>query len=175
MSAWTEITNAVSQEFSDIPDLGAATRIVVRLVVAAMLGGVLGYEREARGKSAGVRTHMLVALGAALFVLAPLEGGADDGAMSRVIQGLVAGIGFLGAGAIVKGNPGEEIQGLTTAATIWMTAALGMAVALGHETAAILAAVLALVVLRALPGCGHGGKNGQSNNGGGSYPPKNKP
>lgn len=163
MSAWSNITDVISQEFSDVPDLATATRVIVRLVVATALGGALGFERESMGKSAGLRTHMLVALGSALFVLAPLERGADNNEISRVIQGLLAGIGFLGAGAIVKGHPGEVVQGLTTAATIWMTAALGMAVALGHEVGSILACVLALIILQLLPGAHPtGGGNGSS-------------
>lgn len=175
MSIWSQITAAVSQEFSDIPDLSTATRVVVRLAVATALGAALGYEREAMGKSAGLRTHMLVALGSALFILAPLEGGAGQNEISRVIQGLLAGIGFLGAGAIVKGEPGEEVQGLTTAATIWMTAALGMAVALGHEVGAILAAVLALVILRLLPsGAPIGKRRHSAANPAATHPPENK-
>jgi hypothetical protein len=83
-------------EFSDLPDLAQATRILVRLLMAALLGGVLGYERERHGKAAGVRTHMLVAMGAALFVLVPQQGGMDVADMSRVIQGIVTGVGFPG-------------------------------------------------------------------------------
>jgi putative Mg2+ transporter-C (MgtC) family protein len=154
MSAWSQIAEAASQEFSDVPDLATATRLTIRLGLATLLGAALGFEREAMGKSAGLRTHMLVALGSAVFILAPLEGGAGANEISRVIQGLLAGIGFLGAGAIVKGHPGEEVQGLTTAATIWMTAALGMAVALGHEVGAIMSAILAMVILRLLPSGG---------------------
>jgi putative Mg2+ transporter-C (MgtC) family protein len=143
------------------------TLIIFRLLLAAGLGAMLGFEREAMGKSAGLRTHMLVAIGSALFVLVPLLAGASDAAISRVIQGLLAGIGFLGAGAIVKGRPGEEIQGITTAATIWMTAALGMAVGMGRDISALFAALLALVVLRALPG------GGPTNHG--PHPPEHKP
>jgi putative Mg2+ transporter-C (MgtC) family protein len=165
MPAWDQITTALSQEFADLGHIGAAIRVGFRLIVAAALGGALGYERETTGKAAGVRTHMLVALGSALFVLVPLETGADSHAISRVVQGLVAGIGFLGAGAIVKGRQGEEIYGLTTAAGIWTTAALGMTVALGHALTAVVATALALVILRVLPGGGpdeHGPTHGGS-------------
>jgi putative Mg2+ transporter-C (MgtC) family protein len=148
------IADAASAEFADFDDAATFVPLILRLLLAAGLGALLGYEREAMGKSAGIRTHMLVAMGSTLFVAVPLLAHVSDDAVSRVVQGLVAGIGFLGAGAIVKGRPGEEIVGLTTAATIWTTAALGMAVAMGRDLAAIGAAVIALLVLRALPG-GH--------------------
>lgn len=147
MSIWDQVVDAIRSEFVDLGDVAGATRVVFRMMMAAILGGVLGYERESKGKSAGVRTHMLVAVGAALFLLVPQQMGASDAELSRVIQGLVAGIGFLGAGAIVKGKPGEEVEGLTTAASIWMTAAIGMAAGLGREATAILSAFLALAVL----------------------------
>ena len=150
MSLWQTIIDIVSQEFADLADVASAVRVVFRLTIAAALGGMLGYERESKGKAAGLRTHMLVALGAAMFVLVPQQMGASDVALSRVIQGLVAGIGFLGAGAIVKGKPGEEVEGLTTAAAIWMTAAIGMAAGLGREATAVLSAVMALLILTVL-------------------------
>lgn len=146
-----QITTALTAEFSGLSDIADVTRILFRLGLSTALGALLGYERESLGKSAGIRTHALVALGAALFVLASLESQSDQNAVSRVIQGLVAGIGFLGAGAIVKGQPGQEIRGLTTAAGIWCTAAVGMTVALGHAPLAIAVTLLALVVLRVLP------------------------
>ncbi len=154
MSLWEQFRDAVTSEFSDMGDVEAALRVSLRLLVAGVLGGLLGLERETTGKSAGIRTHALVAMGAALFVLAPIEAGADKQAQARIIQGIVAGIGFLGAGAIVKGHLGEGIHGLTTAAGIWMTAAIGMAAAMGRGVTAIVATVLALIVLRVLPGGG---------------------
>lgn len=147
MEVWREVVDAISSEFSDLGDAASAVRVAFRLLMAALLGGLLGYERESKGKAAGLRTHMLVALGSAMFVLVPQQMGAGDAELSRVIQGLVAGIGFLGAGAIVKGRPGEEIEGLTTAASIWMTAAIGMAAGMGRELTAILSAVMAFLVL----------------------------
>ncbi|MFN3579330.1 MAG: MgtC/SapB family protein [Pseudomonas sp.] len=138
-------------EFSDISDVEQATRVTLRLVLAVILGGVLGYERENQGKAAGIRTHMLVALGAALFVMAPDQAGAMDDAMSRVIQGVVAGVGFLCAGTILKGDRLNEVQGLTTAAGLWLTAAMGVAVGLGHEATAVLSTLLALAVLHLVP------------------------
>ena len=148
---WQDITETLASEFSDLPDAGQVTRIVLRLVIAAILGGVLGYERERQGKAAGVRTHMLVALGAALFVLVPQQAGVSGADMTRVIQGVVAGIGFLGAGAIIKGGAEESVKGLTTAAGIWLTAAIGIACGLGREATAVLSTLLALAVLEVVP------------------------
>jgi len=155
-----ELTSAVIAEFSDVPDLREFARITVRLLLAAVLGFALGFEREQKGKAAGVRTHMLVAIGSAMFVLVPQLSGADPSDMSRVIQGLVAGVGFLCAGTILKrgsgradndGDDQDSVQGLTTAAGLWMTAAIGMACGLGRESTAVLSAVLALVVLALVP------------------------
>ncbi|WP_313644314.1 MgtC/SapB family protein [Pseudomonas sp.] len=147
------IWEAVEAEFADITDVQEVVRILVRLMMAALLGAVLGFEREHRGKSAGVRTHMLVSLGAALFVLAPSMAGADEQALSRVIQGIVAGIGFLGAGTILKGNGKDpsHVKGLTTAAGLWMTAAIGTAAGMGREATALISTVLALLVLGTMP------------------------
>jgi len=148
---WDTILATLQSEFSDAPDAEQVTRILTRLLLAAVLGGVLGYEREHKGKAAGIRTHMLVAMGAALFVLVPDLDGMAIADMSRVIQGIVTGIGFLGAGAIIKHRTEEDTQGLTTAAGIWMTAAIGVACGLGRETTAVLSALLALGVLAVLP------------------------
>ena len=97
--------------------------MLVRLVAAALLGGVIGAEREAGGKAAGLRTHMLVSLGAALFVIAPQQAGLGGASLVSIVQGVAAGIGFIGAGTILKLTEREEIKGLTTAASIWLTAA----------------------------------------------------
>ena len=150
---WQEVVTTLQSEFSDVTDASQMTRVAVRLTVAALLGGILGFERENRGKAAGVRTHMLVSMGAALFVLVPRLGGADDDALSRVIQGLVAGIGFLGAGTIHKENARNvaQVKGLTTAAGLWMTAAIGVAAGMGREMTAILSTFLALGILRFVP------------------------
>ena len=91
--------------------------------MAAVLGGILGFERERVGKAAGLRTHMLVTVGSCLFTLVPLEAGVGKDAMARVVQGLAAGIGFLGAGSILKLTEERKIHGLTTAANIWVAAA----------------------------------------------------
>ena len=145
------VMEALRAEFSDVSDPAQLTRIVVPLLLAALLGGALGYERERSGKSAGIRTHMLVAIGAALFVLVPQQAGMVVGDLSRVIQGIVTGVGFLGAGAIIKHASEQSVQGLTTAAGVWMTAAIGIACGLGRETTAVLSTVLALAVLTAVP------------------------
>ena len=148
---WQEVWNTVLSEFSDIPDATQITRITLRLLVAAALGGLLGYERESQGKSAGVRTHMLVAIGAALFVLIPQQAGASSADLSRVLQGLIAGVGFLGAGAIILGSKQEDTRGLTTAAGVWVTAAIGIAAGMGRESTAVLATLVALFVLTVVP------------------------
>jgi putative Mg2+ transporter-C (MgtC) family protein len=147
---WLEVVATVKAEFSDLPDVTQATIVCVRLLVAVALGGLLGYERETRGTSAGLRTHMLVALGAALFVLVPLQAGVSVQDMSRVLQGVISGIGFLGAGAIIKLSQDREIRGLTTAASIWLTAAIGIAAGMGREMTAVLSTVLALIILALL-------------------------
>ena len=148
---WQEVWNTVLSEFSDIPDATEITRITLRLLVAAALGGLLGYERETQGKSAGVRTHMLVAIGAALFVLIPQQAGSSTADLTRVLQGLIAGVGFLGAGAIILGTKQVETQGLTTAAGIWVTSAIGVAAGLGRESTAVLSTLVALFVLSVVP------------------------
>ncbi len=145
----TTIAETVASEFSDIPDLAQLTRVTMRLLLAALLGGVLGFERAQSGKSAGLRTHMLVALGASLFVLVPLQAGVPFDSVTRVLQGVIAGIGFLCAGTILKsGNPEHEhIHGLTTAAGVWLTAAIGVTVGMGHEATAVLSTAIAFFIL----------------------------
>ena len=152
-SGWERILVTIQTEFADVTNVEEVTRILVRLLMAAVLGAVLGFEREHRGKSAGVRTHMLVSVGAALFVLAPSMAGADAQALSRVIQGIVAGIGFLGAGTILQGNGKDpsHVKGLTTAAGLWMTAAIGTAAGMGREATALISTILALLVLSTMP------------------------
>ena len=152
MNEWLQpILSTIAQEFSDVPDVRQVTRITVRLVLAAVLGGVLGFERETKGKAAGVRTHMMVAMGSALFVLLSQQTGMAAADLSRVIQGIVAGVGFLGAGAILKGRDEEQVKGLTTAAGIWLTAAIGVAAGMGYEATAVLSTMLALAILVWMP------------------------
>lgn len=147
---WQDILDAIVSEFSDVPDAGELTRVMVRLVTALLLGALIGWERERRGSAAGLRTHMLVSLGAAVFVLVPLKAGMEISDLSRVIQGVVSGIGFLGAGAVLKLDRRQQIHGLTTAASIWATSAIGVAAGMGLQTTAILTTVLALLVLAGL-------------------------
>lgn len=148
---WQEVAQTIASEFSDLPDAAQVTRILLRLTLAALLGGLLGIEREQKGKAAGVRTHMLVAMGAALFVLLSQQSGMQDDAVSRVVQGIIAGIGFLGAGTILKGNDEEKVRGLTTAAGIWLTAAIGVAAGMGRESTAVLSTLLALAIFSVIP------------------------
>ena len=146
-----DIWLTIISEFSDVPDLSTLTRITVRVVLAAVLGGILGLDRERKGRSAGVRTHMLVAVGAALFVLGPLQSGMEIGDLSRVLQGIVQGVGFLGAGAIMVRSAQHQIEGLTTAANIWATAGIGVMAGLGLEATAVLSAFVVLIILAAVP------------------------
>jgi putative Mg2+ transporter-C (MgtC) family protein len=156
-SMWLQqVGETIAAEFSDLPDAEQATRVMVRLTLAALLGGLLGIEREQKGKAAGVRTHMLVAMGSAMFVLVSQQSGMITADLSRVIQGVIAGIGFLGAGTIlkghIKGNADEEqVKGLTTAAGIWLTAAIGVAAGMGRESTAVLSTLLALGILSVVP------------------------
>jgi putative Mg2+ transporter-C (MgtC) family protein len=148
---WQEVWTSVQADFADVKDVATTTQLVLRMLLATLLGGLLGYQREQQGKAAGLRTHMLVALGATFFVMIPLQAGMPLGDLSRVLQGLIAGIGFLVAGAILKQHDTEQISGLTTAAGLWLTASVGVAVGLGRATSAILGTVLTLIVLALLP------------------------
>lgn len=124
-----------------------AAQILIRIVIAVLLGGLVGMQREQAGKPAGVRTHMLVSLGTAVVVLACAGMGMQFDAQSRVIQGIVTGIGFIGAGSILKLSEERDIQGLTTAAGLWMTAAIGIACGVGTLGIAIISAVMTVIVL----------------------------
>jgi putative Mg2+ transporter-C (MgtC) family protein len=132
-----------------VPDPAQLLRVTVQLAMAALLGGVLGFEREQVKKAAGLRTHMLVSLGAALFTITAVDAGMAVADLSRVFQGIAAGIGFIGAGAILKLTNEREIKGLTTAASLWLTAAAGTAVGAGHLWIPIVGVLLAFVVLSA--------------------------
>ncbi len=145
-----QIATTARAEFQDLADVSEVTRVILRLTMAVILGGLLGYEREAHGKSAGLRTHMLVALGAAMFVLVPLQAGMSINDSSRVLQGIIAGIGFLGAGAIMKSRGDGRIHGLTTAASIWLTASVGIAAGMGREGTALITTLFALFILGVL-------------------------
>jgi putative Mg2+ transporter-C (MgtC) family protein len=140
----------IAEFTSGLPTAEQFAQVVVRLLAAALLGGIVGYERERAGRPAGLRTHMLVSLGAALFVIAGDEFGMDSADLSRVIQGIATGIGFIGGGAILKLAAEREIKGLTTAAGIWMTAAVGVAAGLGRWGSAGIGVLLTWIILSIL-------------------------
>ena len=119
--------------------------MVLRLLLAAALGAIIGYQRERAGKPAGLRTHVLICIGAALFTVTSIYGfgGADT---ARVAAGVVAGIGFLGAGAIIRRGEGV-LEGLTTAATIWAVAGIGLAAGAGLYLASAVTTAIVLIVL----------------------------
>ena len=128
--------------------------IVVRLSLALLVGAVIGFEREIRHKPAGLRTHMLVSFGSAILVLIPIQLGqaeASADALSRVIQGIAAGVGFLGGGEILHQSQQESgqirVRGLTSAAAIWVSAALGIAAGCGLLPLSLIGALMALFVL----------------------------
>jgi putative Mg2+ transporter-C (MgtC) family protein len=134
-----------------LPDLAGAVRIVLRAFTAVLLGGLIGWERGRTGKDAGLRTHMLVSLGSALFVMAAVESGVGPGDVARVVQGVASGVGFLGAGAILKLSDKREIRGLTTAAGIWMTSAAGLSAGLGRYGLAFVTVLMAWLILAVVP------------------------
>ncbi|HET8781735.1 MAG TPA: MgtC/SapB family protein [Pyrinomonadaceae bacterium] len=140
---WQELTAGLN-------NFGQLERVLLRLISATLLGAIVGFEREKAGKPAGFRTHILVALGTAIVVLACSGSQMDLDGLSRVIQGIVTGIGFIGAGSILKLSEERDIQGLTTAAGLWMTAAIGIACGLGTIGLALIATVLTLIVLGVL-------------------------
>jgi putative Mg2+ transporter-C (MgtC) family protein len=132
---------------SGLPDVRRLMHVLIRLLAATILGAVIGFQRERAGKPAGLRTHMLVTVGTAVFVLACSGVGMSLDGLSRVIQGIVTGLGFIGAGSILKLDRERDIQGLTTAAGVWMTAAVGVAVGLGSLGVALLSTVFTLAIL----------------------------
>jgi putative Mg2+ transporter-C (MgtC) family protein len=137
-------------EFFSVPNTDYLLRVVSRLGAAALLGGLIGFERESMGKAAGLRTHMTVALGCAAFMLVTIETSTDAGDISRTIQGIAAGIGFIGAGTILKRTEEEDIKGLTTAAGIWLTAAVGAAAGAGHGWLGLIGVLIAFLILSIL-------------------------
>jgi putative Mg2+ transporter-C (MgtC) family protein len=138
--AFDEIAQAV-------PDMHQLVRVTLRLLAALAIGTAIGLQRELTHKPAGLRTHMLVGLGTALFIVSAAESGMHVDSLSRIVQGLATGIGFLGGGAILKLTTEHEIHGLTTAAGIWMTAAASAAAGLGQIAVALIGTLLGLLVL----------------------------
>lgn len=135
---WQELTGG-------LPDRGRVAVVLIRVIAAVVLGAIVGLQREKAGKPAGLRTHMLVSLGTTVVVLACAGIGMGLDGLSRVIQGIVTGIGFVGAGSIIKLE--HDVKGLTTAASVWMTAAIGVAVGVGSIGIAVIGTVLTLIVL----------------------------
>lgn len=135
---WEELTFGLG-------DRRELTRIIIRLIASVLIAGIVGFQRETAGKAAGLRTHILVSVGSTIFVLGCIGAGMREDATSRVIQGIATGIGFIGAGTIIK--RGTQVQGLTTAAGLWATCAIGVVIGLGELGIAIIAAVLTFIVL----------------------------
>jgi putative Mg2+ transporter-C (MgtC) family protein len=140
---WEELT-------AGLGDTKQLTRVVIRLVAATLLGAIVGFERERAGKPAGLRTHTLVSVGTAVFIMVCSSVGMSPDALSRVIQGVITGIGFIGAGSILKLSQERDIRGLTTAAAVWMTAAIGVGVGLGSIGIAGISTLLAVTILAAV-------------------------
>jgi putative Mg2+ transporter-C (MgtC) family protein len=151
VETWDIIITTATNEFMDITDIADNVQITIRLMLAILLGGILGYEREQQGKAAGLRTHILVCSATAMLVLAAGPTEVLEDPMSRVVQGILAGVGFLCAGSIIKNNANNDVQGLTTAASVWFTAAIGVVIGLGQPVLSILSALLAVVVLHLMP------------------------
>src|SRR2546425_1011112 len=127
----------------------ALLELMLRLLLAAGLGAGIGLEREYRRKAAGLRTNILIALGSALFTVLSIEIGGGGGTPDRISAQIVTGIGFLGAGAILRS--GRNVHGMTTAATIWVNAAVGVACGAGQFAMATVATTITLAVLALLP------------------------
>jgi putative Mg2+ transporter-C (MgtC) family protein len=140
---WTDGLHAA---FPDLPDIAHLAQAATRLLAAGALGAVVGWQREHWHKPAGVRTHMLVALGAAAWVVGAERAGMDLPSVSRVVQGLIAGVGFIGAGAILRTDQ-RHIEGVTTAASVWAAAAIGTAAGLGSGWTAAITSLLAVLIL----------------------------
>jgi len=119
----------------------------LRLLLAAVLGGIIGFQRERAKKPAGLRTHILICLGSALFTVVSVLGFTGSVDPSRIAAGVVTGIGFIGAGVIFRGMRGDKVMGITTAASIWVTAAIGIAAGVGLYIIASATALVTLAVL----------------------------
>jgi len=135
---WEELTFGLG-------DRRELIRIVIRLIASVLIAGIVGFQRETAGKAAGLRTHILVSVGSTIFVLGCIGAGMREDATSRIIQGIATGIGFIGAGTIIKRE--THVQGLTTAAGLWATCAIGVVVGLGELGIALIASVLTFIVL----------------------------
>lgn len=119
------------------------SELIIRILLAILFGALIGYDRELKHKPAGLRTHMLVALGAVIFTMASLTFVGDD---ARVAAGIVTGIGFLGAGTIIAHR--GHVEGITTAATLWVAASIGLGVGLGEYVLSFVGALAVFGVLQ---------------------------
>jgi len=137
---WEELTRGLTNRHDFV-------RVVIRLLAATLLGAAVGMQRERSRKSAGLRTHTLVCLATATFVLVTFSAGLSIEGTSRVIQGIITGIGFIGAGSILKVSEEHHVRGLTTAASVWIAAAIGVSVGLGTVGIAALLTSLAWIIL----------------------------
>lgn len=147
MTAPTEVVTPLHLPIFEFTNWDVSLAVILRLALAAALGLILGVGRERLRKTAGMRTHMLVCVGSAAFILGPILCGLSVEGYSRVIQGITQGIGFLGAGTIIKLSEKSEVKGLTTAASTWLTAGIGVACGLGQFWLAVGCAALAWIVL----------------------------
>lgn len=155
-----------------LPDPADWVQVLLRLLAATAVGGALGLNRELSDKPAGLRTHALVALGSALMAIVAVQLASEDGrlqvdAASRVVQGVIAGVGFIGGGVILH-KDGRNVQGITTAATIWLAAALGVACGLGLWQTAVMTVIVVLLVLvvgRFVESALHRRRSGEGNSG----------
>lgn len=141
MDTWWEATGWTAPQSLEM------VRMISRLLSAAVLGALIGGEREWQGMEAGLRTHMLVALGAALFTFVPIEAGGGAQEIAAIARGIAPGIGFIGAGAILKLAAEREIKGLTTAGSIWLTASVGFSAGAGYMWSALVATLTSLFIL----------------------------
>ena len=142
-----EITQSI---FVELPDAQTFWRVSARMVAATVLGGIVGWQRESEGKAAGLRTHMIVSLAASTVVIVCMESAMAIDHLARVIEGILTGVGFIGAGAILKNEAKERIKGLTTAATILLTTVVGITTGLGWLWVSCLIICLALLILMAM-------------------------
>jgi putative Mg2+ transporter-C (MgtC) family protein len=135
-----------------VDTIGNASEMVFRILAATLIGAVLGVNRELRDKPAGIKTHALVSLGSALLIvtgidLARIGATLDSAAVTRVVQGIITGIGFLGGGVIMRQETSRSVSGLTTASTVWIAACLGIACGAGQWVIALVSMLATLIVL----------------------------
>jgi putative Mg2+ transporter-C (MgtC) family protein len=146
-STLTSIANAIREDFQGLFNTEQLAHLILRIAVACVAGAIVGYQREKLGKAAGLRTHILVTAGTALMVAVCYLEGMDHADVSRVLQGIITGIGFLGGGVILKLEKNQEIKGLTSAAAIWYVAALGIACGLGKFSIVLLGSIVGFAIL----------------------------